>query len=127
MSYKTDLDFWDCFANGKPCHISELHKTRSFCQAQVVAQLTLEPEVPGMISSLATFVSPSTDSRRAVVGYRQKHVREVLVNRLGGLSLHRNSVVRLTDRPNMTIAVYCGHKTITQQQLGHFKVGNIIL
>ena len=29
-----------------------------------------------------------------------------LVNRLGGLSLSRNSVVKLTDRPNMTIAAY---------------------
>ena len=38
----------------------------------------------------------------------------VPVNRLGGLSLPRNSVVRLTDRPNMTLAVYHGHKTTTQ-------------
>ena len=28
----------------------------------------------------------------------------------------RKSVVRLTDRPNMTIAVYYGHKTTIQQQ-----------
>ena len=28
---------------------------------------------------------------------------EVLVNRLGGLSLPRKSVIRLTDRPDMTI------------------------
>ena len=33
----------------------------------------------------------------------------VLVNSLGGLSLPRKSVVRLTDYPYMTIAVYCGH------------------
>ena len=32
----------------------------------------------------------------------------VLVNPLGGLSLPRNSVVRVTDRPDMTIAVYHG-------------------
>ena len=30
----------------------------------------------------------------------------VLVNRLGGLSLHRNNVDRLTDRLDMTIEVY---------------------
>ena len=30
-------------------------------------------------------------------------MHEVLVNRLGGLSLPRKSVVRLTDRPDMTI------------------------
>ena len=35
-------------------------------------------------------------------------MHEVLVNRLGGLSLPRKSVVRLTDRPNMTLDVYRG-------------------
>ena len=35
----------------------------------------------------------------------------VPVNRLGGLSLPRNSVVRLTDRPDMTISVYRGPQT----------------
>ena len=49
-----------------------------------------------------TFVSPSADSRGAVVSYWRKYVHEVLVNRLGGLSLPRKSVVRLTDRPDMT-------------------------
>ena len=43
-------------------------------------------------------------------------MHEVLVNRLGGLSLPRKSVVRLTDRPDMTLDVYCGRKTTTQQQ-----------
>ena len=37
----------------------------------------------------------------------------VLVNCLGGLSLPRNSVVRLSDRPDMTVAVYHGGKTTT--------------
>ena len=40
-------------------------------------------------------------------------MHEVLVNRLGGLSLPRKSVVRLTDRPDMTLDVYHGRKTIT--------------
>ena len=35
-------------------------------------------------------------------------MHEVLVNRLGGLSLPRKSVVRLTDRPDMTLDVYRG-------------------
>ena len=35
-------------------------------------------------------------------------MHEVLVNRLGGLSLPRKSVVRLTDRPDMTLGVYRG-------------------
>ena len=37
-------------------------------------------------------------------------MHEVLVNRLGGLSLPRKSVVRLTDRPDMTLDVYHGRK-----------------
>ena len=43
-------------------------------------------------------------------------MHEVLVNRLGGLSLPRKSVVRLTDRPDLTLDVYRGPKTTTQQQ-----------
>ena len=42
-------------------------------------------------------------------------MQEVLVNPLGGLSLPRKSVVGLTDRPDMTMAVYCGHKTTKQE------------
>ena len=42
-------------------------------------------------------------------------MHEVLVNRLGGLILPRISVVRLTDRPDMTLDVYRGRKTTTQQ------------
>ena len=41
---------------------------------------------------------------------------EVLVNPLGGLNLPRKSVVRLTDRPDMTLDVYRGRKTTIQQQ-----------
>ena len=43
-------------------------------------------------------------------------MHEVLVNRLGGLNLPRKSVVSLTDRPDMTLDVYCGRKTTMQQQ-----------
>ena len=42
-------------------------------------------------------------------------MHEVLVNRLGGPSLPRKSVVRLTDRPDMTLDVYRGRKTTMQQ------------
>ena len=49
-----------------------------------------------------TIVSPSADSRRAVVSYWGKYVHKVLVNHLGGLSL---SVVRLTYHPDMTLDV----------------------
>ena len=43
-------------------------------------------------------------------------MHEVLVNPLGGLSLPRKSVVRLIDRPDMTLDVYRGRKTTIQQQ-----------
>ena len=41
-------------------------------------------------------------------------MHEVLVNRLGGLSLPRKNVVRLTDRLDMTLDVYRGRKTTIQ-------------
>ena len=48
-------------------------------------------------------------------------MHEVLVNRLGGLSLPRKSVVRLTDRPDMTLDVYRGRKTTIQQLISQSK------
>ena len=47
-------------------------------------------------------------------------MHEVLVKRLGGLSLPRKSVVRLNDRPDMTLDVYHGRKTTIQQQYVKF-------
>ena len=41
-------------------------------------------------------------------------MHEVLVNRLGGLSLPWKSVASLTDRPDMTLDVYRGRKTTVQ-------------
>ena len=69
-----------------------------------------------MLPLTYTFVSHSAFSRRAVVSHWRKYVHEVLVNRLGGLSLPRKSVVRLTDRPDMTLDVYCGRKTTKQHE-----------
>ena len=74
---------------------------------QSVARLTQEAEVPGSIPNpVHTFVSPSTNSRKAVVSYWRKYVHE-------GLSLSRKSLVRLTNRPGMTIDVNRGRKIIT--------------
>ena len=68
--------------------------------------------VLGSIPGLATYFRFSFRfSRRAVVSFWRKYVHKVLVNRLGRLSLPRKSVVRLTDRPDMTLDVYCGRKT----------------
>ena len=71
---------------------------------------------PGFDTRSGHILSPSAGSRRAVVSYWRKYVHEVLVNRLGGLSLPRKRVVRLTDCPDMTFAVYRGRKTPTKQQ-----------
>ena len=93
--------------------------TRPGRVAQSVGHLTRKSGVLGSIPVWQhTFVSPSAFSRRAVVSYWQKYVHEVLVNRLGGLSLPRKSVVRLTDRPDMTLNIYRGRKT-TMQQMQH--------
>ena len=54
-----------------------------------------------------------------------RYVHEVLVNRLGGLSLPRKSLVRLTDRPNMTLDVYRGHKKTIQHAAGYEDNGQI--
>ena len=44
-------------------------------------------------------------------------MHEVLVNRLGGLSLPRKSVVRLTDRPDMTLDVYRGRLSLPRKSV----------
>ena len=58
-------------------------------------------------------------------------MHEELVNRLGGLSLPKKSMVRLTGRLDMTIAVYNGRKTAKQQQQPSAptatKLGNLYL
>ena len=97
-----------------------LHSWSPGCVAQSVGHLLRKSEVLGSIPSLATYVlSPSADSRRAVFSYWRKYVHEVLVNRLGSISLPRKSVVRLTDRPGMTLDVYRGRKPTSQQQQQH--------
>ena len=53
-------------------------------------------------------------------------MHEVLVIYLGDLILSRKSVVRLNDHPDMTIAVYSGRKTTTQQQQLTVKSRNIL-
>ena len=87
------------------------------CLAQSVGHLTRKAEVLGSIRGLATYFRFFFRLRAAVVSYWRKYVHEVLVNHLGGLSLPRKSVVRLSDHPNMTLDVYRGRKTTTQQQL----------
>ena len=47
-------------------------------------------------------------------------MHKVLVNRLGGLSLPRKSMVRLTHRTDIILDVYRGRITTTQQQQIHY-------
>ena len=82
--------------------------------AQSVGHLTCKSGVRYPVWQY-NFVSPSAFSRRAVVSYWRKYVHEVMVNRLGGLSMPRKSVLRLTNRPDMTLDVYRGRKTTIQQ------------
>ena len=91
--------------------------------AQSVGHLTRKSGVLGSIPGLATYFRFSF--RFFKKGSCQLLVHEVLVNRLGGLSLPRKSVVRLTDRPDMTLDVYRGRKT-TKQQTNYRCLSNLI-
>ena len=63
----------------------------------------------------------NADSRRAMVSYWRKHVYLFLANCIEDLSVPRNSKVRLTDSPDMTIAVYHECKATKQQLFVKFK------
>ena len=98
---------------------------------QSVGHLTHKSWVLGSIPGLATYFRfSSTFSRRAVVSYWRKYVHEVLVYRLGGLSLPRKSVVRLTDHPDMTLDVYRGRKknnTTTTTAIRIYQPSSLVL
>ena len=97
---------------GKPPFYSRIAGPRS----AIGRAPDVEVRGPGFDTRSGNILSSSSAfSRRAVVSYWWKYVHEVLVNRLGGLSLPRKSVVRLTDRPDMTLDVYRGRKTTIQQ------------
>ena len=84
--------------------------------AESVGHLTRKSGVLGSIPGLATYFRFSFRFfKKAVVSFWRKYVHEVLINRLGGLSLPRKSVFRLTDRPDMTLDVHRGRKTTMQQ------------
>ena len=105
------------FTNDRAMETSRLLDTYPGRVAQSVGHLTHKSGVLGSIPGLATYFHFSFRFfRRAVVSYWRKYVHEVLVNRLGGLSLPRKSVVRLNDRPDSTLDVYRGRKTTKQQQ-----------
>ena len=85
--------------------------------AQSVGHLTRKSGVLGSIPGLATYFRFSFRFfQEGQFSVAKVFVHEVLVNRLGGLSLPRKSVVRFTDRSDMTLDVYRGRKTTMQQQ-----------
>ena len=85
-------------------------------EAQSVGHLTRKSGVLGSIPGLATYFRFFFRFfKKGSCQLLRKYVHKVLVNRLGGLSLPRKSVVRLTDRPDMTLDVYRGRKTTIQQ------------
>ena len=92
--------------------------------SQFENRIPLKPVLEGMGSIAPLHNWTLTDFRfsfrffkKGIVSYWRKYVHEVLVNRLRGLSLPRKSVVRLTDRPDMTLDVYRGRKTTIQQYI----------
>ena len=96
-----------------PSRHKKEHHTVAGRVARSIARLTKEPEGTLWLYSQTryrcpdrphTFVSPSADSRKAVVSYSRKS--------LGGLRLP----VRFPDRPDMTIPYCRWGKTKTQQQ-----------
>ena len=106
VSHAKDWVSVDCGTKNLQCFSFSLHSRTHFCTvkpgrvAQSVGHLTRKSGVLGRYPVWQhTFVSPSAFSRRAVVSYWRKYVHEVLVNRLGGLSLPRKSVVRLLTVP----------------------------
>ena len=85
--------------------------------AQSVGHLTRKSGVLSSIPGLATYFRFSFRFfKKGSCQLLAKVCARCVFNRLGGLSLPRKSVVRLTDRPDMTLDVYRGRKTTMQQQ-----------
>ena len=84
---------------------------------QSVGNLTRKSEVLGSIPSLATYffflLLLIQEGQLSVTGESMCTKYWLTAYEV---SLHRKSVVRLTDRLDMTLDVYCGHKTTNQQQ-----------
>ena len=86
------------------------------CEAQSVGHLTHKSGVLGSIPGLATYFHFSIRFfKKGSCQLLAKVCARSMVNRLGGLSLPRKSVVRLTDRADMTLDVYRVRKTTIQQ------------
>ena len=97
-----------------------LHQFSPGGVAQSVGHLTRKSGVLDSIPGLATYFRFSFRFfKKGSCQLLAKVCARSTGYRLGGLSLPRKSVVRLTDRPDMTLDVYRGRKTTMQQQLIH--------
>ena len=76
-------------------------------KAQSVARLTQEPDVPGSIPGPATYFRFSFRWLKQGSGQLQAKICARTTG-LRGLSLPWQSVIRLTSRPDVTLAVYRG-------------------
>ena len=76
--------------------------------AQSVVRLTHEAEIPGSIPGPATYFLFSFLIQEGQLSVTGEYVHLILVNCLECPSLFRNSVVRSSDRLDMTIAVHHG-------------------
>ena len=104
--FQTSISKWNCFRSEKPGRV-----------AQSAGHLTRKSEVLGSVPGLVTYFRFSLRFfKKGSCQLLAKVCARSTGNRLGGLSLPRKSVVRLIDRPDMTLDVYRGRKTTMQQQ-----------
>ena len=90
------------------------HKPGRVVQSE--ARLTKRARGPRLDTRSSFLLSfPLPLNQEGQITYWRKYVHLLLVNCLGSLSMPRNSVLRLTDRPDMTLAVYRGRKATTHQ------------
>ena len=98
-------------------HFSIFVRSALFTIALITGHLTRKSGVLGSIPGLATYFRFSFRFfKKGSCQLLAKVCARSIINRLGGLSLPRKSVVRLTDCPDMTLDVYRGRKTTIQQQ-----------
>ena len=94
-------------------HLHLVHVCQMGRVVRSVGHLTRKSGVLGLIPGLATYFRFSFRffKKGSCQLLAKVCARSILVNRLGGLSLPNKSVVRLNDRPDMTLGVYRGRKT----------------
>ena len=88
----------------------------SDCRSSRPARSHTLVEIDHETTSMVILLPSLNLSRRVVVSYKRKYVHEVLVNSLFKHDQEK-SVVKLTDRPAMVLAVDVGRKATKQTML----------